>query len=256
MTFPPNKKDWADITSFITILVAAIYGAISVFRPNTNLAVAIFIILVTFVTTEFLKNSLLNDKIAKLAEPQTVRVQSDRRSNYDRGAGILNNATPSDTIWLSFLEHSSMWVRDDQFEDKIFDEALDHAIQRNCSICHVIRCDRSVDLEEIVTYVSGFDQSPNYYAFVMTRVDHTFHPLDVLVIRGKVAQIEFPQPYTNPIRMGPSLEVNQAQAVQFVEEYARLLVATSMPIKDQNGINPSNVEKLRATLKVLESRAP
>lgn len=244
----PNKKNWADLASIITILVAAFYGVYSVFRPTVNLAVPILIILVTFVISAFLKNSLLNDKIEKLSEPQTIKVQRDRRSNYYRGASILNDANPSDTIWLSFLEHSSMWARNDQLEDEVFDQALRDAIQRNCSVLHVIRCDREVDLEKIVEYVSSFLEAQNYCAFVMTKIDQAFHPLDVLVIREKVAQIEFPEPYATPIRMGPSLELFQSQAVQFVEEYARLLVGTSILVKDQNGINKPNVDQLRKAL--------
>jgi len=244
-----DKKNWADIASLATILLAATYGVVSVFRPSTNLPVAIFLILTTFVIAEFLKNSVLNDKIVRLTEPATIEVQRDRRSNYERGASILNGATSSDTIMLSFLEHSQMWERDDEVEDRVFDEALTQAIMfRKCTVYHVIRCDRKNDLERIVKYVSKFAGVPNYWAFVMTKVDPDFHPLDILVIHGRVAQIEFPQPVTSPTLMGPSLEVTQPEAVQFVEEYARLLVTTSTPIKDQNGINQTNVDKLVATL--------
>jgi hypothetical protein len=248
MRLIPSKESWADVFSVLTVLGAAGFGVASYFRPDTNLTLAIFVILVTFVTSEFLKNSLLNEKILRLSEPQTIHVQCDRRSNYYRGAEILMNASVADTIWLSFLEHSSMWGRSNQLEDNVFDDALAGTIKRNCSVAHVIRCDRKTDLDQIVEYINGFGATPNYSVFLMTTIEPSFHPLDILVIREKVAQIEFPQPYANPIRMGPAVELTDSQAVQFVEEYARLLIGTSTQIKDQNGIKQLNIDQLRVTL--------
>lgn len=179
----------------------------------------------------------------------SVDVQLDRRSNYERGAELLYSVSRTEKVTLSFLEHSSMWGNTDQDEDTRFDDALTHAIKSSqCDVEHVIRCDRSADLPEIQRYVQKYHDAPNYSVYVMTRIDYNFPPLDVLVLSGRVAQIEFPQLRGNLCRMGPSIVVPLPNAVSFVEEYARILVANSICIKNAHGFVEENVNKLKTIL--------
>lgn len=180
---------------------------------------------------------------------EILDVQPDRRSNYERGAKLLYSVSPSDTVVVSFLEDSSMWNRPDDTEDKVFDKALTHAIKSSeCTVQHVIRCDDSAHLPKIISYIKRYDDAQKYLVYIITNIDSNFPPLDILVLKGKAAQIEFPQTPDPPSYMGPSIVVKLPKAVHFVEAYAEILITKSICIKNANGLSSDNINRLEMDL--------
>ncbi len=174
-----------------------------------------------------------------------LKVQQSRFENYGTGADILNSATSTDKLTLSFLEYSEMWDRPDEYDDINFDRALENAVRNiKCEVDHVIRCDRKADMPKIVKYIQKYEHSQNYCAHVFTTINDKFPPLDVLVLPGRAAQIEFPQNAANPSKMGPSVVITDPTAIGILEKYAGLLVAGAVCIKDANRIKTETIEDL------------
>lgn len=176
-------------------------------------------------------------------------VQRNRKDNYKRGAELLNSATSTDKLTLSFLEYSEMWDRPDEDDDTNFDHALANAITNiKCEVNHVIRCDRKCDIAKIETYVKEYERSQNYCVYVFTKINEHFPPLDFLVLQGRAAQIEFPQNSANPSHMGPSIVIKDPAGIGVIEKYAALLVSGSVCIKDANRIRSDKIANLKAQL--------
>ena len=247
-----GKEYLADIP-FLLTLIFACYALVKNYRPLPSSAPelewSILAILTAFMFSEYVKNYALTGKVIALNQPATLDVQADRRSNYESGAKILSRAGRTDTVILSFLEHSSMWTRPTQKEDKVFDDALQYAIKvGQCTVHHVIRCDNEADLLLIADYIKQFTNDQNYFAYLMTEIYADFPPIDLLVVSENVAQLEFPQHDAQPSLMGPSVEFIQPQAVRIMESYARILITKSKLIKDANGLNQAKISSIRGAL--------